>query len=462
MLRFGNDGWHARLDGSFTQENVVRLVDALGVAWASVGAMGATAYVGYDTREGASELARVVAGVLASCGLVVRVSDRPCPTPALAWTCARDGSAIGCVMLTASERSCEYGGVIVRAADGGPAPRDFLTQVEQLVGFRATDSRGPFTYIDVMGPYLADLSRQVDGGAIRRACPKVIVDAMYGAGTNYLAQTLEGLGCEVAQLHTEGLADFGGIHPEPADPWADACEQAVSSYGCDAGILLDSDADRAGIVDEQGRILSPHVLAPLVLAHLVEDRGLTGRVVTTLTCSAYLLRQAERLGLEVTTVPVGFSRVHREMLEGDVIIGAEEYGGIAIPSHLRERDGLLVALLIVEMMAQRNMGVLDLVAELESGVGRMRYARRDMRLDSASTQALRNVLPGLNPPAVAGKTPVDVSHADGLRLTFADDSWILVRPSRTDAVVRVYSEAPTEGERDRLLDASCDLVRRGL
>ncbi len=462
ILRFGSDGWHARLDGDFSEENVVRLADALGVAWAGVGAVGATVYVGYDTREGADELAHQVAGVLASCGLAVRVSDRACPTPAIAWACARDRSAIGAVVLTASERSCEYGGFLVRASDGGPAPREFLDQVEQLVGAMPPSARGAFEVVDVMGPYLANLRGLVDGDAIASAGLKVLVDPMYGAGVGCLGGVLESLGCMATEIHDEKLADFGGIHPEPADPWADACERAVRAGGYDAGLLLDGDADRAAIVDEQGRILSPHLVTPLVLGHLVEDRGMTGRVVTTLTCSAYLLRQAERLGLELVTVPVGFSGVHREILEGDVLLGAEEYGGVAVPAHLHERDGLLVALLLVEMIAQRGQGVSQLAAGLEASVGRMRYARRDVRLDSASTQALRNVLPGLNPPEMAGRAPVEVSHADGLRLTFADDSWVLVRPSRTDPVVRVYSEAPTEGERDELLDASCELVRAGL
>jgi phosphomannomutase len=164
----------------------------------------------------------------------------------------------------------------------------------------------------------------------------------------------------------------------------------------------------------------------------------------------------------MVSVPVGFPRIYREVLEGDVILGAEEYGGICVPAHLHERDGLLVALLAVELLATSGVPMSQLVSELESKIGSMRYTRRDVRLDPAVTQAFRNVLPGLNPPDVAGRVPVEVSHADGLRLQFEDDSWVLMRPSRAGALVRVYAEAPSECERDELLEGACDIVRQGV
>ncbi len=209
-------------------------------------------------------------------------------------------------------------------------------------------------------------------------------------------------------------------------------------------------------------ILSPHELAPLMLGYLVEGRGETGRVVTTLSCSASIARQARRLGCDFTSVPVGFARIYREMLEGDVLLGIEEYGGMSVPSHLRERDGLLVCLLAVEYVSRSRRSLSALVGEMRSRIGRMCYTRRDVRMDSASTQAFRMILPGLNPEAVAGMSPVEVSHADGLRLQFEDDAWVLMRPSRTDPIVRVYAEAPSEEERDELLEATCDIVRRGM
>ena len=211
-----------------------------------------------------------------------------------------------------------------------------------------------------------------------------------------------------------------------------------------------------------GSLLPARVLVPMLLGNLVMGHGAHGRVVTTLTCSACINREAERLGCETTPVPVGFSRIYRETLDSDVIMGVEEYGGVCVPEHLRERDGLLVCLLAVEMLARSGKTVSQMTAELEGIIGTMSYARRDMRLEPAASQAFRNVLPGLNPGELAGKMPVEVSHADGLRAQFDDDSWVLIRPSRTSAVVRVYAEAPTSRARDELLTAACELVRRGI
>ncbi|KUH58783.1 phosphoglucomutase [Tractidigestivibacter scatoligenes] len=460
IIRFGADGWQARLDDGFDEAGVRRVADSLGLLWAEAHP-GATVLVGYDTRHNSAEYARAAACVLASFGLRAVVSDRPCPTPVVSWCCSRRDDAVGVVMLTASERSCEYGGLIVRGADGGPVSREFLDTVEQHISLEPPTDCGELRVENFIDPYLDDLVTLVDGAAIAAATPSVIVDPMYGAGTGVLANALERLGCNVTEIHAGPCEDFCGLHPEPADPWADECEETVSSTGADMGFLLDCDGDRAGVVDENGNILLPHELSPLVLGHLVENRGESGRVIVTLTCSARIARQAERLGCQLTSVPVGFSRIYREMLEGDVLLGAEEYGGLAFPSHLLERDGLLACLLVVELAAKSGRTVRQLVSDMGDKIGHMRYTRRDVRLDPAATQAFRNVLPGLNPGSVAGRRPVEVSHADGLRLQFDDGSWVLMRPSRSDPVVRVYSEAPTEGERDRLLDASCGMVRAG-
>ena len=264
ILRFGVDGWHARFDDAFTEENVTRIADALALVWAN-DHPGATVYVGFDTRHGAREGARLAAGVLASYGLEAKVSDRPCPTPAVAWTCARDERAVGAVIMTASERSCEYGGIVVRGSDGGPVSPALLDEVEQAISLAPTASRGAFEEIDLMSEYLASLAAWVDRPSIEAARPRVVVDAMYGAGTGHLARVLTDLGCEVIEIHVEAREDYGGIHPDPRDPWADSCEQAVVAHDADLGLLLDGDGDRAAVVDERGALLPVRVLVPLVL-----------------------------------------------------------------------------------------------------------------------------------------------------------------------------------------------------
>ena len=461
IIRFGVDGWQARFDDAFGDESVVRVADALGLVWGDA-SPGATVYVGYDLRHDAAEHARLSAGVLASYGLRVRVSDAPCPTPVVAWTCSRDPQAVGAVVITASERSCEYGGIIMRGEDGGPVPHETLERVEQSISLTPTTSRGAFEEADLTSAYLDDLVTWVDRGAIAQRRPKVVVDAMYGAGTGLLSSLLTSLGCEVVEIHVEPREDFGGIHPDPREPWADSCEQAVLAHGADMGLLLDGDGDRAAVVDERGDLLPARVLVPMILGDLVMAHGARGRVVSTLTCSACIGREARRLGCRTTSVPVGFARIYREAIEPDVIMGVEEYGGVCVPAHLRERDGLLVCLIAVEMLARSGKTVSTMTSELEAVIGTMSYARRDLRLEAAESQAFRNVLPGLNPGDLAGREPVEISHADGLRVQFEDDSWVMVRPSRTSSMVRVYAEAPTAAQRDALLTEACELVRRGI
>ena len=461
IIRFGNDGWHARFDGDFTLDNVARVADALGLAWADT-APGATVYVGYDTRHDGKRFARLAGEVMASYGLRVLVSNGTVPTPAVAWACAHDPHALGAVILTASERSCEYGGILVRSSDGSSAAHAFLEKVEDLIPAQATESRGHVYEIDIAGAYLDALVDAVDPPVFAARPLKVVVDPLYGAGRGHLAAVLKRLGCSVSQIHDEDLADFAGLHPEPVDPWADKCEQAVVALGADLGLVLDGDGDRFAVVDETGHLLPPHQFTPLLIEHLVRNRKRSGRVITTLSSSASIVAQARELGLEVSSLPVGFSRLYRELREQDVLIGCEEYGGIVIPSHLFERDGLLGCLLICEMVAVSGKTLSQLLADSEERLGRRCYIRRDVRLETGQISVLRTVLPGFNPGEVAGREPVEVSHADGMRLDFADGSWVLVRPSRTDPVVRVYAEASDERSRDELLDATCRLVRSGI
>ena len=458
ILRFGSDGWQARYDKGFTRDNVVRLAEALGTVW-SEELPGGIVFVGFDTRFEADSSALEAAATLASFGLDVRVSETFCPTPSVCWACAHHKDVAGGLIISATELSCEYCGMIIRAANGGPVSRDFLQRVESATPLEPTDQRGTFTTTDIVTPYKSALLNQINVSVIKELRPSVVVDPMYGAATDLLADVLSAAGCVVHQMHQGPVRDFGGIHPQPADPWADECSSMVVSRHAQLGLLLDCDGDRAAVVDETGRLLSPHELIPLITRHLVQNRKQTGRVVSTLTCSATVSRQAAHLGLESASVPVGFARLYSEIEQGDVLLAAEEYGGICIPSHLLERDGLLVALLVVEMLAYTHKSLAQLVAEDEAELGRMCYSRRGVRLDAAATQAFRNILPGLNPENVAGKVPVSVSHADGLKLQFKDDSWVLIRPSRMDALVRVYSEASNETLRDQLLDAACQIVK---
>ena len=454
IIRIDNKGWRARFDDGFDEESVSRVADAFGYIWADRFA-GKTVYVGYDTRLNGRRFTEAAAGVLASYGLHVLVSDAPCPTPALGWSVAQDPDACGGVMLTASSESAEYGGISARGADGGPVGEDFYEASSRIMSSVPVGNRGVFQRVDLVGPYLKDLASMVDAKAIADARLEIVVDPMYGSGRGYLAQLLRSLGCRVHELHGEEHADFDGLRPLVQEPWVNQCAQAVRSFGCDLGILLDGDADRMGIVDERGQYLTPHVSGPLIMEHMVANRGENGRVVTTFSSSALIMRQAWRLGLDFTEVPMGFTRIYREFTDGDVMMGLEGMGGICRPSHLPERDGIMAALLVVEYKAMSDKTVSEMVADLAQEIGTMTYVERDIELDASSIQAFRNILPGINLQEVCGMQPESVGHADGLVLRFADDSWVQLRPTRTEALVRARAESPDPRLAEALGEQAC-------
>ncbi|WP_058269807.1 phosphohexomutase domain-containing protein, partial [Olsenella massiliensis] len=432
---------------------------ALARRWVEQGAVGPI-YVGFDGRKKSSGLAAVVGEVLSGAGLVTTVLEHPCCAGALGMAVATDADSPGGVMLSGSDAPGPYCGLFVRGADGGSVPARFAADVDQLAGVISAEGRAPFRSYDVTDAYrrwlLAALDPSRPGWGL-----SVVIDALHGVGARPLVEILEGLGCSVSLLHEEPRADFGGLRPQASEPWANECTAAVARQGADLGIVLDGDAMRSALVDERGRLVPPQQLVALVMGHLVRNRGMSGRVASTLASSALVRLEAEDLGLEVTSVPVGFERLHDEIAEGDVLLACDEFGGVSVPQRLHERDGVLSALLAVEALvfAGPRSSVSQLLARMEERLGRMEYGRRSVPMKPGDLDALSTVLPGLNPGRIAGAEPCMVSHADGLKLEFDDDSWLMMRPSRTLPVVRVYAEAHSPRRRDELLKSGADFVR---
>lgn len=458
IIHFGTDGWRARLDGDFTEENVARVADAAARYWAQQ-APGATVYVAFDTRPQADDFARVAAGAIAAHGLHVKLSDRYAPTPALSWSIAHDERACGGLMVTGSHNPFDYLGIKLRFADGGCGMPEQLDELELLIDPDAPEAAGPFEEVDMVTPYLDALCELVDADAIAAAHLRVVYDPMYGSARGYLPAVLGAMGVEVDEIHGAPCEGWDEMRPEPIEPWVDDCEQAVVERGAYAGLVSNGDADRVGAVDENGRYVSSHKIIALVLGHLVVNHGLSGRVVLSLSASTLVRRVARELGCRVSVKPIGFKHIYEEMRRGDVLIGGEGSGGVGVPGHFPERDGLLMILLLCELMAMTGNTLGELVAKLEDRFGALYYARRDLRVEAEVIETLRTMLPGVNPRAVAGQEPCRVSHMDGLRLEFEDESWLQVRPGGTEPVVRVYAEASTIERRDELIEAGCDIAR---
>lgn len=459
-IHFGTDGWRAIIGEDFTNDNLVRVTDAAArifkedaLAAGRPADVPGTLIVGHDCRRDAHAYAQLAAEVAASHGFCVKLTQDYCPTPTLCWSVAQDADAVGGIMLTSSHNPAEYLGVKLRMADGGASGKEFTDRVEAALSAAPTDARGAYETVDLMTPYLAALKARVDAEAIRNAGLRVVVDPLYGAGRRYLAGLLRDLGVEVCEINNGADPTFDGLHPEPIPPWVDRCIAKVPELGFDAGFINDGDADRIGAVDEHGNFVNPHRIITLIVSHLAEDKGLSGRVVSTITASAMLARQCKRLGLELVSTPVGFKWIYAEMEKGGVMVGGEESGGIGIPGHVMERDGLLMALLLCETMAQRGMSLGQLVDDMFSKVGRLEFERQGLSITEEQMARFRaEVVPGFAPAEVCGKKVVDVDRRDGVKFYLEGDAWLMMRPSGTEPLVRIYAEAETTDEVRALLE----------
>jgi phosphomannomutase len=459
-IRFANDGWYARYDEGMGEKNMIRVADAIGALWSDV-APGSTCYVGYDTRRDAAELAQVVASTLGSWGLHPRLSDIYCPMPALNRAVRVDDTAVGGVMLTADHRGPEYLGIRVRNPDGSAISHEVAARIEELVSPNPVEPSGSFETADLVTAYMQELVSKIDVDAIKAAGITCVVDPLYGTAKGFALQLARAAGADATEIHNSPVEDFGGLHPEVVMPWLRDLEAAVLQRGAAVGIALDGPSNRACAVTEKGHVVPPPKLTALVMQHLVENRGETGRVLAPQSASAILRRQAERLGCPMTTVSTDPVWAREEARSGGVLLSGDGLGGVCIPSIDNERDALAAMLLVLEMMAVTGKPLSVLVDDLDEALGKMVYGHRDVYVDPARVQVLKNLLPGINPSQVGSREPVSVSHADGLRVQYENDAWLLVRPSATQPLIRIYAEAPTKQECTDMLDAARRFVETG-
>ena len=464
-IHFGTDGWRAIIGEDFTPDNLNRVVAAAArifkeeavAAGRDADAPG-TLIVGHDCRQDAHAYAELAAQVAAGEGFNVLLTEDYCPTPTLCWSVAHNDDAVGGIMLTSSHNPAEYLGVKLRMADGGASPAEFTDRVEAVLPPEPTDILGPFQTADLMTDYLAALRELVDVEAIRGANLRVVCDPLYGAGRHYLAGLLRDMGVEVVEIHNAEEPTFAGLHPEPIQPWVDEGLTKVGELGYDALFINDGDADRIAAGDSRGNYVNAHRIITLLTKHMV-DRGETGRVVSTVTASAMLDRMCRKLGLELVSTPVGFKWIYGEMEKGGVMIGGEESGGIGLPDHVKERDGLLMALLLTECMAQSGKDLGAIIDEMLADIGRLEFARRGLSITDEQMARFRaETVPTYTADEIAGKRVLDVDRRDGVKLLLEGDAWVMMRPSGTEPLVRIYAEAATTDEVNELLDAAETVV----
>jgi phosphomannomutase len=406
-----------------------------------------------------------VARVMAANGFHVYLSQSDCPTPAISYAISNLNAAAG-VMITASHNAPRYNGVKLKAAYGGSAPREQCRRVEVYLNDNETRGRGPnqmdydvarqMGFIERFNPipmYYDHLRTLIDFDAIAENPVRVVVDSMYGSGRGAIKGILQGTGCEVLEIRGEMNPGFGGVHPEPIAKYLGPLAGAISQGHGTLGLATDGDADRIGAMDERGNFVDPHKIMALSVKHLVEKRKMTGAVVRTVSSTRMIDRLAVKNGLEVHETPVGFNYIADLMLTQDVLLGGEESGGISFKGHIPEGDGVLMALLMLEIVATSGGSLYELVEELLKEVGPAHYARTDLRLrrpveKSKMTQRLADEAPA----GIGGQKVMTVSTTDGCKYILADDSWLLIRPSGTEPVLRVYAEGRSPEMVEALLE----------
>jgi phosphomannomutase len=456
QITFGTDGWRAIIAEDFTFANVERVAAAVArYVIEAYGMNGKTrpVLVGYDTRFLADKFAIRTAQTLISLGVPAKVSERDVPTPAIAYATQSELTA-GALQITASHNPPEYCGMKYIPDYAGPATNEITEQI--LKHLRSEENLGDLSTIEVprfdpRPAYMQTITERIDVERVAKAGLRVACECLYSTSRGYLDAALRDSGVQVHVLHDWRDPLFGGFMPEPKPEFLGELASTVLKEGLQVGLATDGDADRFGVIDDQGKYMSPNQLIALLTRHLVKNRGMSGCVVKTVATTHVLDRLCKMYGLEIEETPVGFKYIGELMRLRDVLIGGEESGGVSFKGHIPEKDGILANMLLVEMLAYENKPLSQIWADLAKEVGtEYAYRRRDLQLTMESQKRLIDHM--LNKPFdTIGSAKVErVGRLDGLKFYVEDGSWVLFRPSGTEPLVRLYYEAASAGRVEQL------------
>jgi len=457
-IKFGTSGWRAIIADEFTFANVRLATEAIG-RWVRRRNATPTVLVGYDTRFASEHFGREAARVLSSQNIRVRLCSQAVPTPGVAWTIIHQ-KFDGAINITASHNPGEYNGLKFSAADGAPALPEVTSAIEKEIvelqqsnwTFTAQPNEPLIEAIDIGPAYLRDLAAKVDLKIIRDSNISIGYDALHGSGAGYLDRILRENNIPAMILHTDRDVYFGGHHPEPAEEQMGKLKLVMKKNWLRIGLATDGDADRFGILDESGEFIYPNELIAMLVDYLYETRGAQGAtaVARSVATTHLIDRVAKFHGLEVLETPVGFKYIGEYIKQGRIILGGEESAGLSIRGHVPEKDGILACLLITEMVASRGKSLKNQLNELFSKVGAVYNQRLNIQLDPAIGERVKQKIAS-DVREFHGRRVVQQNRLDGLKLIFEDGSWVLMRPSGTEPVVRFYAESNSEEDLEKLL-----------
>ena len=477
---FGTDGWRARIADEFTFENVRRCADGVAAYVEAEGTNAQGMVIAYDRRFASEHFAAAAAEVVLARGIPVAIATHAVPTQMSSYEVVERGAAAG-IVITASHNPWVDNGFKVKAPTGAAAGPEILAAIEAQLAINGgmpierrplgdAEAAGLVERFDPYDGYERFVRRTIDLDALRAADISVLVDPLFGAGAGWLSRLLTGGRIRVHEIHQERNPFFGGLNPEPIRPNVDEALRLMAGGDYDLGLLLDGDADRAGAADEQGTFIHQLQVTGLLMYYLAEHRGWRDPVVVSVNNTSMAERLGERYGIPTHETPVGFKFIGPKMIETGAMMGAEESGGFGFGMHLPERDGIYADLLLLDLFLREKAAgrwpVSAAIAHFHELAGPSFYRRVDVHVDRAAyPETKRHLLVDLaatGPSELAGQPvarTVGLDTKDGFKFFRADGSWLLIRASGTEPLVRVYTEATSADARDAMLDAGERLVR---
>jgi phosphoglucomutase len=457
-IRFGTSGWRAVIADEFTFAGVRAVSQAICTHFGSHEASNNLMLVGHDTRFLGEKFAAECADVIVANGFRALLSSEPTPTPTLSHAIRSRGAICG-INFTASHNPPEYNGMKLSTADGAPALPEITRHVEELIpeSLALVSSRPPAPQLaahETFAPrpaYLADLENKIRFDALKEAGGRYAYDPLWGTGRGYLDQALRTHGLEVETIHDWRDVLFGGRSPEPEESHLEELREVVLSKKCVLGLATDGDGDRFGVIDSNGSFVTPNQLIALLFDYLAESRNWTGGVARSVATSHLVDRVAEARGLPLYETPVGFKYIGELINDDKIILGGEESAGLSIKGHYPEKDGILACLLAAEAVAARSASLTEQLAALYARVGKLESARLGVRLTPELMASLGARLKQ-EPHEFGGRRIERTNRLDGVKFIFVDGSWLLMRPSGTEPVVRIYAESESSKDLEVLLE----------
>jgi phosphomannomutase len=468
QIKFGTDGWRAVIAEDFTFANLDRVAQATADFWNSnlIPGTQKRAVIGYDRRFLSDQFARRVAEILAGNGFEVTLTHAPTPTPAVSFT-VKAQNAVGGVMITASHNPPSFNGFKLKAYYGGSAEPSICQGVEALLDkspvraakFDEASAAKQIHTKDILAPYYKAIKKLVDFPLISKSRVRFAHDPLFGVGAGCFDTLLAGTTCRITTLNAAHDPNFGGINPEPIAKNYGRTRAYLQKHPHDLCLVTDGDADRVGGMDGRGNALSTHQIICLLLRHFIVNRQQKGRVVKALTTTSMVDKMCAAYGLELQETGVGFKYICAEMAKGGVLLGFEESGGIGFPGHVPERDGILAGLMLLELLATERKPLVKMLGELEKEYGPHRYARIDSHFPLEKRAALMDYCKN-NPPAKLLKSPLaEVKSYDGVKFLAADGTWLMLRGSGTEPILRIYAEGKSDRDAEKLLQEGVKLAK---